>query len=89
MSCMAMCTAHKRCHGIHSGACRKGPWLEDCNSAQHLAAQQLLYKIASAAGEEADLIERGDVQDVLDGVLALKGHQRANLQLIICTSSAY
>ena len=34
------------------------------------------------------LVERGDVQDVLHIGLAMEGHQRADLQLIVCSPSS-
>ena len=42
-------------------------------------------ELRKCAGKAADLIEGGDVQNVLHGVSALERHQGANLQLIICT----
>lgn len=58
-----------------------------CKSAEAaatLGSTTLAVQHTGAAAGGTDLIKRGDVQDVLDGVLALEGYKRADLQLIIC-----
>ena len=40
---------------------------------------------AGPALDSAHLIEGRDVQDVLHIALAMEGHQRSNLQLVVCT----